>query len=608
MRIDLRAPFFPPQPNAAQEAQSAFRPPSFRAIFRPFIQPRTPHRFVRTPEQHNVQANRRWDATGAPRSNYGGNYDATQRADDPYINRANIRSFNKQRAVEQLTRGEHKWRDLNQNNNTEISYSFLGHGFDEYEKQEARRSIQSWGDVANLAFTENGGQAEGRLTFRLSEERGARGAYPGPYHDSGNTTYNRSFLARHVMTHEIGHTLGLTHPGHYDAKYKWSHSDRVYAQDSKAHTVMSYFPAEDSGKSMSVIPNAPMMDDISAIQHNYGANYQTRRENNTYGFNSNTGRDYYSLRSNRDAAAFCIWDGAGNDTLDVSGYGTNQVINLRAGSFSDVGHGRGNVSIARGVTMENAIGGSGHDALIGNDENNRLTGGGGADRLRGGRGADSFVYNHASDSTLQDPDEIMDFTSGTDKIDVRGALRNAGLSSLSVVQAWSGKAGEALLTYDERSGMGSVAIDLNGNGRADLFIKTHGQVRPSDLVPHSAAKVTKRYLPLLATPPVMPRVGTSVAKPRFIFNSAHDSSFSNPRLLTDFTSGTDSIDLRGVEKEANTRLKLVEAFTGRVGDTRVQYNAQSGRYFIAIDLTGNRKTDFLVKSTQVIKPKDIIVT
>ena len=178
----------------------------------------------------------------------------------------------------------------------------------------------------------------------------------------------------------------------------------------------------------------------------------------------------------------CIWDGAGNDTLDVSGYRSNQVINLKAGAFSDIGGLRGNVSIARGCTIENAVGGAGHDALIGNEANNRLTGGLGADQIRGGGGADTFVYNDARDSTPEQPDTLMDFTSGTDKIDVSRALQKARVSGLNFVQAFSGKEGETLLTYDPATGKGSVSIDLNGNGRADLLIKTHGQVKPEDIV------------------------------------------------------------------------------------------------------------------------------
>lgn len=75
----------------------------------------------------------------------------------------------------------------------------------------------------------------------------------------------------------------------------------------------------------------------------------------------------------------------------------------------------------------------------------------------------------------------------------------------------------------------------------------------------------------------------------------------------DFTSGTDKLDLRGIEKEANTRLKKVDTFTGRAGETIVSYSPQANRYFVAIDLNGNGRLDFLVTSTQLIKPKDILV-
>ena len=50
----------------------------------------------------------------------------------------------------------------------------------------------------------------------------------------------------------------------------------------------------------------------------------------------------------------------------------------------------GGFTIAKGSKIENAIGGSGNDLIIGNALANSLTGGSGNDTLTGGEGADVF--------------------------------------------------------------------------------------------------------------------------------------------------------------------------------------------------------------------------
>ena len=64
--------------------------------------------------------------------------------------------------------------------------------------------------------------------------------------------------------------------------------------------------------------------------------------------------------------SYTIFDSAGVDTLDYSGFASNQLINLNAETFSNIGTLIGNVVIARGTVIENAIGGSGADTIIGN--------------------------------------------------------------------------------------------------------------------------------------------------------------------------------------------------------------------------------------------------
>lgn len=401
------------------------------------------------------------------------------------------RSLNTDQVARHLTRSGMRFYDRDRDGKTQVSFNLRG--FTEPQKGCARRAMEAWQDVADISFHENARKADGSIQVTGSNRMESGVAWGPDRHNSGARAMIGTRRAAHApqegsyfnttMVHEIGHCLGLAHPGEYNGGGTYER-DATFAQDTRAGTVMSYWAeTKHAGHDFrGLMPSAPMMHDIAAIQKMYGANHKTRSTDTTYGFNSNTGRDVLSLKNAREAALFCVWDGGGNDTLDFSGYGQNQKIDLNAESFSDVGGLHGNVSIAKGVTLENAVGGSGNDVLTGNGADNRLKGGAGADRLRGGEGADTFVYDKASDSTPRNPDRIADFTSGTDKIDVSGALREAGIKGLTFSSQFTGQPGNAVLSYQESTGRGSLAIDMNGNGKPDLLVITTGKIAQADIV------------------------------------------------------------------------------------------------------------------------------
>ncbi|WP_369990396.1 serralysin family metalloprotease [Pseudomonas xanthosomatis] len=438
-------------------------------------------------------------------------------------------SFSADQAADFLLRDGAAWKDLNKDGTISLTYSFLTRApsdfysrelgsfsqFSNLQKDQAKLAMQSWADVAKVTFTESARGGDGHMTFGnySANDGGAAFAYlpfdqPGSHKgeswyliNSGyqvNTNPGTGNYGRQTLTHEIGHVLGLSHPGDYNAgEGNPSYRDASYAQDSRGYSVMSYWSESNTGQNFikgggQYYASAPLMDDIAAIQKLYGANYATRSGDTTYGFNSTADRDYFSATSASSKVVFAVWDGGGNDTLDFSGFTQNQKINLNEASFSDVGGMVGNVSIAKGVTVENAIGGSGNDLLIGNQVanllkggagNDILYGGGGADTLWGGSGADTFVFGAVSDSTRAAPDRIMDFTSGVDKIDLSGIAAFAvDHLPLTFVNAFTGHAGEAVLSYDQATNLGSLAIDFTGNSLGDFLVTTVGQAAVTDIV------------------------------------------------------------------------------------------------------------------------------
>jgi serralysin len=339
---------------------------------------------------------------------------------------------------------------------TRLSYSFLGATTASDATGAAaeavalssglRASIKSilagYSDVARITFDGLGGAGtsdQGVLRFggyrSWSDGAGAYASLPGSraaadeagdvwlnFTSVSNSAVRSGGYSHYAILHEIGHALGLDHPGDYNAApgtvITYGNNAQFF-QDSAQYTVMSYFDATATE------PNAPrkkpdtlMIMDIYALQQLYGANGAARAGDTVYGFNTKLGGPYDFSVNKRPL--LCIWDGAGRDRIDLSGFRQDQKIDLVAGHFSDVGGYRGNLSIARGVVIEEARGGWGSDLIYGNAAANvlrggagddTLSGGGGEDVLYGGIGADRFVFYDGEGSG-----RILDFDNALDQI------------------------------------------------------------------------------------------------------------------------------------------------------------------------------------------------
>jgi VCBS repeat-containing protein len=249
-------------------------------------------------------------------------------------------------------------------------------------------------------------------------------------------------------------------------------------------------------------------------------------------FTGGQGNDIFFFADDRFAAGDSVNGGAGYDglflkgnyTIDFNapGYGglISNIENLTLTSAADERYSRGGgtefdysltlsnamVNSGQTLTINGALlmatetmvidgsleadgilrlfGGSADDTLKGGGQSDLVIGGLGADMLTGNGGSDTFRFDSTEDSNSESMDRILDFTPGTDRIDLSRidadssapgdqAFRWIGSEAFSA----DGEASAGELRAYESDGMWFVEGDTDGDGSADLVISLSLQGR-----------------------------------------------------------------------------------------------------------------------------------
>jgi len=264
------------------------------------------------------------------------------------------------------------------------------------------------------------------------------------------------------------------------------------------------------------------------------------------------------------AGADLIDGGEGFDTVSYSSSTSAVRIHLGQGR-ADGGFAAGDslINIERvdgSIYADSLIGGLFSETFVGNAGDDILTGGGGADILTGGDGRDSFRLTSITDSDEMGSDNITDFTTGEDRLDLTALattsislIRHNG-STLLFGMAEGGAFSLAALNRELNASdidfgaghgvfvIGSDAADsILGSSRADPLVGNGGNDiitggAGADAIAGGAGRDVYRYLTR--------------------GDSNQETGFDN---LYDFTSGEDRIDLAAI---GATSISILRADNG----------------------------------------------
>ncbi|RYE11810.1 MAG: hypothetical protein EOP34_11875, partial [Rickettsiales bacterium] len=223
-----------------------------------------------------------------------------------------------------------------------------------------------------------------------------------------------------TIIHEIGHSLGLKHPGLY------SNTDSApfmpHNEDNQQYSIMSYKNYFET-KSKIIYPSTPMIYDVAAVQYLYGPNINYRSGDSTYKFDQDGLFNFFS----NNKQLYTIWDSGGNDVIDASKTKSDNIIDLREGVDHQSKIGNNIFFIAFGSAIEIVKSGDGDDIIHGNSIDNEIHTGKGNDIIYPGIGVNRIYGDEHGKKTIvinefnygkKTENHIYNFKQNIDEIDI----------------------------------------------------------------------------------------------------------------------------------------------------------------------------------------------
>ncbi len=288
------------------------------------------------------------------------------------------------------------------------------------EKNAARAALAYISSITKLTFTEVTGSNSANINFGNNNQGNVSQGYayiPSPTNNPKTYLFMNSapsfapalnnvtagtynWLA---IFHEIGHTLGLKHPGDYDAGGGGTVGPYLpKAQDNQQYSIMSYYQGSGGGYDSSY-----MLYDVAALQYLYGINKS--------GSTAVTGA--FTFNSSSTSYEKTLWSTNGTDVINLSGLNNASRVNLNAGTYSSV-----NIQGANNFTAGSSIG-KNNVAIAYGSNINRVT------LETGASITDEVILNDAYKKSQFD---IIQNLTSTDKIGISTSTFGVSLNSSNV--------------------------------------------------------------------------------------------------------------------------------------------------------------------------------